>query len=68
MSWTSQRDRRTCESWGWKRLGQRAGTSDIQTFTQNYEPCIIQEVIREHYNIPIVGTCIESLVGGNHFR
>jgi len=27
-----------------------------------------QSVIREQFFIPVVGTCLESLVGGNHFR
>lgn len=27
-----------------------------------------REVLREHFNIPILGTCLESLIGGNHLR
>lgn len=27
-----------------------------------------REVLREHYSIPIFGTCLESLIGGNHLR
>ncbi|KAF8160726.1 hypothetical protein B0H34DRAFT_653704 [Crassisporium funariophilum] len=27
-----------------------------------------REVLREHFNIPFFGTCLESLIGGNHLR
>ncbi|GLB37420.1 hypothetical protein LshimejAT787_0404710 [Lyophyllum shimeji] len=27
-----------------------------------------REVLRQHYHIPILGTCLETLVGGNHLR
>ncbi|KAG5342667.1 hypothetical protein C0989_010635 [Termitomyces sp. Mn162] len=27
-----------------------------------------REVLRQHYQLPFLGTCIESLIGGNHFR
>lgn len=27
-----------------------------------------REVLREHFNIPVLGTCLQSLTGGNHMR
>ncbi|KAF8894847.1 hypothetical protein BD779DRAFT_1435196 [Infundibulicybe gibba] len=27
-----------------------------------------REVLRQHYQIPVLGTCLESLLGGNHLR
>jgi len=27
-----------------------------------------REVLREHFGIPVLGTCLESLAGGNHLR
>lgn len=34
----------------------------------NSQVVFVQEVLREHFNIPFLGTCLQSLVGGNHLR
>lgn len=49
-------------------LGLHKGTAEPANLGDGNGWVNEREVIREHYNIPIVGTCIESLVGGNHFR
>ncbi|KAG6831765.1 hypothetical protein H0H92_007917 [Tricholoma furcatifolium] len=50
---------------GW--LGERVIIcNQTQSFSTKLSQS--QEVLREHYQLPFIGTCIESLVGGNHLR
>jgi len=50
---------------GWVDQRVRCSHSFI-SFAQHWPP--LQEVLREHFGLPVLGTCLESLIGGNHLR
>ncbi|KAK0455489.1 uncharacterized protein EV420DRAFT_1272626 [Desarmillaria tabescens] len=49
-------------------FGQHLGTPQSANLGDGRGDVNETAVIRQDFNIPILGTCIESLTGGNHFR
>ncbi|KAK7473202.1 hypothetical protein VKT23_001300 [Stygiomarasmius scandens] len=49
-------------------LGLHSGTPQSANLGDGRGDVNETAVIRENFRVPILGTCIESLIGGNHFR
>lgn len=49
-------------------LGLHDGDPQLSNLGDGNGPKGEREVLREHYSLPIIGTCLESLIGGNHLR
>ncbi|KAF6761248.1 hypothetical protein DFP72DRAFT_988020 [Ephemerocybe angulata] len=49
-------------------FGQHQGARQPANLGDGNGPRDEREVLREHFGIPGLGTCLESLVGGNHLR
>lgn len=52
--------------------GDGSGTSSLETplylMLRSFEPVNETAVLRWNYGDPQLGTCTESIIGGNHFR
>jgi len=49
-------------------LGLHMGTSQLADLGDGIGLRPEQLLFREHFRVPVAGTCFESLAGGNHFR
>jgi len=49
-------------------LGLHSGTKQKANLGDGHNWVDEREVLREHFGLPVVGTCLESLIGGNHLR
>ncbi|KAF9462426.1 hypothetical protein BDZ94DRAFT_728028 [Collybia nuda] len=49
-------------------FGQHSGGKQQANLGDGHGWVDEREVLREHFNVPVLGTCFESLLGGNHLR
>lgn len=48
--------------------GMHRGTAQLANLGDGNGPLPEIKVIRQNFSLPLIGTGIESLIGGNHFR